>query len=147
MFKKFQAAYQFGKTVAKKLKGNKQKTTGTEVVKSVKPAVHKSKFKQAITDVKLTALKAKNKMKRSFQKMEEDIDPARTKLRQTTQKLKGEKVTKSGISKGKDLREKRMGGGMMGRRMGYATGTQKKNFSKLPEAVQMKIDKKLAKEV
>ena len=36
---------------------------------------------------------------------------------------------------------------MMGRRMGYATGTQKKNFSKLPEAVQRKIDKKLAKEV
>jgi len=44
-------------------------------------------------------------------------------------------------------RVKKMGGGMMGRRMGYATGTQKKNFSKLPEAVQMKIDKKLAKEV
>ena len=79
MFKKFQAAYQFGKTVAKKLKGNKQKTTGTEVVKSVKPAVHKSKFKQAITDVKLNALKAKkNKMKRSFQKMEKTLHPART---------------------------------------------------------------------
>ena len=29
----------------------------------------------------------------------------------------------------------------------YATGTQAKNFSKLPEAVQMKIDKKLAKKV
>ena len=45
------------------------------------------------------------------------------------------------------MRKKMMGGGMMGRRMGYATGTQKKNFSKLPEAVQRKIDKKLAKEV
>ena len=52
------------------------------------------------------------------------------------------------FKKGKELdREKKMGGGMMGRRMGYATGTQKKNFSKLPEAVQMKINKKLAKEV
>ena len=29
----------------------------------------------------------------------------------------------------------------------YATGTQAKNFSKLPEAVQMKINKKLAKKV
>ena len=29
----------------------------------------------------------------------------------------------------------------------YASGTQEKNFSKLPEAVQMKIDKKLAKKV
>jgi len=29
----------------------------------------------------------------------------------------------------------------------YATGTQEKNFSKLPEKVQMKINKKLAKKV
>jgi hypothetical protein len=44
-------------------------------------------------------------------------------------------------------RVKKMGGGMMGRRMGYATGTQKKNFSKLPEDVQKQINKKLAEEV
>ncbi len=44
MSNKFEAAiqigkgiYQLGKTVAKKLKGNKQKTTGTEVIKSFKP--------------------------------------------------------------------------------------------------------------
>ena len=61
--------------------------------------------------------------------------------------LKEDKPQKK-FKKGKELdREKKMGGGMMGRRMGYATGTQKKNFSKLPEAVQRKIDKKLAKEV
>ena len=35
----------------------------------------------------------------------------------------------------------------MAKRKMYATGTQAKNFSKLPEAVQMKIDKKLAKKV
>ena len=34
--------------------------------------------------------------------MEEDIDPARTKLRQTTQKFGGKKVTQSGVNKGKD---------------------------------------------
>ena len=72
----------------------KQKTTGTEVIRSIKPNVGKSK-----------STKMKNRMKRSFQKMEEDIDPARIKLRQTTQKLAGEKVTKSGISKGKDLKK------------------------------------------
>ena len=55
----------------------KQKTTGTEVISSVKPAVHKSKIKQVTTDVRLSALKSKGRMKRSFQKMEEDIDPAR----------------------------------------------------------------------
>ena len=78
--------------------------------------------------------------------MEQDIDPARKKLRQTTQKLKGEKVTESGVSKGKDLRENKMGGGMMGRRMGYSEGTLKpvdpkkqKGLSKLPKQVRNKM--------
>ena len=83
----------------------KQKTTGTEVIRSIKPNVGKSKLKKSVDDVKLQGKKMKGKMKRSFQKMEEDIDPARIKLRQTTQKLAGEKVTKSGISKGKDLKK------------------------------------------
>ena len=93
-------------------------------IKSVKPALGKSKLKKAVDDVKLSSLKAKGKMKRSFQKMEEDIDPARKKLRKTTQKLKGEKVTESGVSKGKDLRENKMGGGMMGRRFGMKKGSK-----------------------
>jgi hypothetical protein len=83
----------------------KQKTTGTEVIRSIKPNVGKSKLQKAVDDVKLKGTKIKGKMKRSFQKMEEDIDPARIKLRQTTQKLAGEKVTKSGYSKGKDLKK------------------------------------------
>ena len=115
-------------------------------IKSVKPALGKSKLKKAVDDVKLSSLKTKGKMKRSFQKMEEDIDPARKKLRRTTQKLKGEKVTESGVSKGKDLRENKMGGGMMGRRMGYSEGTLKpvdpkkqKGLSKLPKQVRNKM--------
>ena len=51
------------------------------------------------------------------------------------------------VTPGGKKRSKKMGGGMMGRRMGYATGTQKKNFSKLPEDVQKQINKKLAEEV
>ena len=100
-------------------------------IKSVKPALGKSKLKKAVDDVKLSSLKTKGKMKRSFQKMEEEIDPARKKLRQTTQKLKGEKVTESGVSKGKDLRENKMGGGMMGRRMGYSEGSKDSKKSNL----------------
>ena len=73
-------------------------------IKSVKPALGKSKLKKAVDDVKLSSLKAKGKMKRSFQKMEEDIDPARKKLRRTTQRLGGKKVTESGFNKGKDLK-------------------------------------------
>jgi len=115
-------------------------------IKFVKPNVGKSKIKKAVDAVKLESKKMKGKMKRSFQKMEEDIDPARKKLRQTTQKLKGEKVTESGVSKGKDLRENKMGGGMMGRRMGYSEGTLKpvdpkkqKGLSKLPKQVRNKM--------
>ena len=94
-------------------------------IKSVKPAVNKSKLQKAVDSAKLQGLKLKGKTKKFIQKIEQDIDPARKKLRQTTQKLKGEKVTESGVSKGKDLRENKMGGGMMGRRMGYKKGSKK----------------------
>tara|TARA_Y100000592_G_scaffold88688_1_gene144839 strand:- start:269 stop:718 length:450 start_codon:yes stop_codon:yes gene_type:complete len=104
------------------IKGGKQKTTG-EAIKSVKPAVHKSKGAQKLAETYINIGKQRGKMKRSFQKMEEDIDPARTKLRQTTQKIAGEKVTDSGISKGKD-RIKKMGGGFMGKRMSYKKGSK-----------------------
>ena len=52
------------------------------------------------------------------------LDKAHSSLRQNIQRLKGEPVTKSGLSKGKDLRDKnkKMGGGMIGRRMGYSQG-------------------------
>ena len=104
------------------IKGGKQKTTG-KAIKSVKPAVHKSKGAQKLAETYINIGKQKGKMKRSFQKMEEDIDPARIKLRQTTQKIAGEKVTDSGISKGKD-RIKKMGGGFMGKRMSYKKGSK-----------------------
>ena len=110
-------------------------------IKSVKPAVGKSKLQKAVDSAKLEGLKLKGKTKKFTQKMEQDIDPARKKLRQTTQKLKGEKVTESGVSKGKDLRENKMGGGMMGRRMGYSTGSSK---GKVPTTPKEKSLAKLA---
>ncbi len=42
--------------------------------------------------------------------------------------------------------KKMMGGGSVNRKM-YASGTQEKNFSKLPEKIQKKINPKLAKKV
>ena len=96
----------FGKQLFKTLlKGGKQKTTGKEVVNPFKANVNKSKKMQVVDRMKIDTLKTKGKMKRSFQKMEEDINPARTKLRQTTQKLGDLKVTKSGFNKGKDLKK------------------------------------------
>ena len=83
----------------------KQKTTGTEVISSVKPAVHKSKIKQVTTDVRLSALKSKGRMKRSFQKMEEDIDPARKDMMSGYYKndmgMKGGKMYRDGGKVGK----------------------------------------------
>ena len=101
-----------------------------KTITSVKPAVNKSKLQKAVDSAKLQGLKLKGKTKKFIQKMERDIDPARKKLRQTTQKLKGEKVTESGVSKGKDLRENKMGGGMMGRRFGYKSGMSVKGDNK-----------------
>ena len=109
-------------------------------IKSVKPAVNKSKLQKAVDSAKLEGQKLKGKTKKFIQKMEQDIDPARKKLRQTTQKLKGEKVTESGVSKGKDLRENKMGGGMMGRRMGYSEGSK----GKIPTTPKEKSLAKLA---
>jgi len=105
-----------------------------KTITSVKPSVGKSKLKKAVDSAKLQGLKLKGKTKKFIQKMEQDIDPARKKLRQTTQKLKGEKVTESGVSKGKDLRENKMGGGMMGRRFGYSEGKLVGNQKKIDVA-------------
>ena len=110
-------------------------------ITSVKPAVGKSKIKKAIDDVRLTALKARGQMKKGSQDLDRDINKVRVKIKQTSQKLKGEPVTESGISKGKDLREKKMGGGMMGRRMGYSEGSSK---GKVPTTPKEKSLAKLA---
>ena len=66
MSNKFEAAvqigkglYQLGKTVAKKLKGKKQKTTGTEVIDRVKPNVPDTKLKKATTGLNLATQKSK----------------------------------------------------------------------------------------
>ncbi len=82
---------------------------------------------------KIEGKKLKGKTKKFIQKMEQDIDPARTKLRQTIQKLKGEKVTESGFSKGKDLKkvEKKASGGRIGRRFG--SPKPKTNVQKIKE--------------
>ena len=115
----------FGKQLLKNLiKGGKQKTTGTEVVQPFKFKPSKSKLEKAVKKLEIDTAQQKGKTKKIIQKMENEIEPFRRKLRQTTQKVAGEKVTESGISKGKD-RIKKMGGGFMGKRMGYSQGSSK----------------------
>ena len=110
-------------TVKNIFKGGKQKTTGTEVVQPFKFKPAKSKLEKAVKKLEIDTAQQKGKTKKIIQKMENEIEPFRRKLRQTTQKVAGEKVTESGISKGKD-RIKKMGGGMMGRRFGMKKGSK-----------------------
>jgi len=90
-------------------------------IKSVKPSVGKSKLQKALGDVKITALKTKGQMKKGSQDFDAEIDKAKIKLGQSMQKLKGEKVTESGVSKGKDIIKKAKGG-----RVGLKLGTKRK---------------------
>jgi len=97
----------FGKQMLKTLiKGGKQKTTGKEVVNPFKFKPSKSKLEKSLTEANISIKKQSGKTKKLIQEMEQSIEPARTNLRQTTQKLAGEPVTKSGFSKGKNIKKK-----------------------------------------
>ena len=135
------------KAIKNLIKGGKQKTTGTEVVQPFKFKPAKNKLEKVVKDLQIATQKESGKIKRYIKRMESDIEPFRRKLRQTTQKVAGEKVTKSGFSKGKNIKPKKekgkvktfiapkdfnkggrvgkMGGGMMGRRFGMKKGSKK----------------------
>jgi hypothetical protein len=93
----------FGKQLLKNLiKGGKQKTTGTEVIKSVKPNVPKNKSEKLKNQLKI----ATQKSKASQAKLDNTI----FRINQQSKRLQ---------------REKKMGGGFMGKRMGYSQGSSK----------------------
>ena len=83
------------------VKGGKQKTTGAEVIKSVKPNVPKTRLEKAKSKLAI----AKQKTKASQAKLDNTI------FRINQQKKRLE-------------REKKMGGGMMGRRFGMKKGSK-----------------------
>ena len=108
---------------AVKLFGKKQKTTGTEVIDKIKPGTTFTGTPKYSKEM----IKARGEVQKKFGKINEGIKKETTQLRQTLQKIRGEKVTKSGISKGKDVtpgvyKEKKAKGG----RIGYRMGTPKK---------------------
>ena len=147
MSNKFEAAvqigkgiYQLGKTVAKKLKGNKQKTTGTEVIKSVKPL----KKIEGIPKYQKEIIQARGQVQKKFGKVNEGIAKESRGLRQRLQILRDEPVTKSGISKGKDVGPgiyspkkspaKKAKGGRVGLKRGTGLMKKKSNIQKIKEA-------------
>jgi hypothetical protein len=75
----------------------------------VGPKVNKSKLQKAIGDFKISSKKASGSMKKDIGKVSSMIDEQSRALRQIQQKQKGEKVTESGVSKGKDRLNRRFG--------------------------------------
>ena len=151
LYKGYEAGKQIFGAVKKLLKGEKQKTTGTEVIKSVTPTklpVSKSieKTKSDEFRKRYTALdKAEGKLKTGKQMMREG-QKERKKLIDTGSAIQfkhtksvhainpGTKDRFRGLTtekklkkfkKGKELdRDKKMGGGMMGRRFGMKKGSK-----------------------
>jgi N-formylglutamate amidohydrolase len=125
--------------------GSKQKTTGTEVIKSVKPNIPVTRTEKAKSKLAIAQQKTKG---------------SKAKLNQAIFNL--QEQNKAFLK----ATEKKADGGRIGRRFGSPnprkTNVQKiketfgpkkkvpskfKGFSKLPEKVQQKIDAKLAKKV
>tara|TARA_R110002012_G_C11320101_1_gene575707 strand:- start:59 stop:580 length:522 start_codon:yes stop_codon:yes gene_type:complete len=117
----------------------------TKAINFVKPAaVNRSEGARKLSETYINIGKQRGKMKRSFQKMEEDIDPARKKLRNTLQKMDNKPVTESGFNKGKDL-EKRAKGGRIGYKRGTDLDKIKKTFGPSKKSPQSRMTGKKKK--
>jgi len=108
-----------------------QKTTGTEVVNPFKANPQTKDSKQII---KLKKIPGQTKNK--FKGVTEGIESSSRDLRRLNQKLKGEPVTESGVSKGKNL-VKKADGGRIGRKFG-TPNPRKTNVQKINEAFATK---------
>ena len=99
----------FGKKLFDLAKGKGEKSSTVATIIGVTPKVNKSKLQKAIGDFKISSKKASGSMKKDIGKVSSMIDEQSRALRQTQQKIKGEKVTESGVSKGKDRLNRRFG--------------------------------------
>ena len=84
--------------------GAKQKTYGTGAIKSVKPNVPKTEEARKEAAHKIKMAKIPGEVFNKYKKADETISKAITKTRQDLQKIRGEKITKSGFLKGKDIK-------------------------------------------
>ena len=105
------------KAVKNIVKGGEQKTTGTEVVKSVKanPQTRESAHK-------IELAKIPGQVQRKFMPTQRDMQKTSVAFKQVNQKLRGEPITKSGVSKGKDMKAK-------GGRVGLSKGSGFPDYS------------------
>ena len=117
------------KFISNLLKGGKQKTTGTEVVKSVKA---NPQTKESAHKIKLA--KIPGEVQRKFMPSQRDMQKTSVAFKQINQKLRGEPITESGVSKGKDMKVKKelKRGGRVGLKRGTGL-TKKSNVQKIKE--------------
>ena len=110
----FGKLYSKGKNV---LKGGKQKTTGTEVVNPFKanPQTRESAHK-------IELAKIPGQVQKKFMPVMRDLQKASVASKQSLQKLRDEKITASGVSKGKDMKAK-------GGRVGLSKGSGFPDYS------------------
>ena len=116
-------------------------------ISSVKPNIPITKLEK--TKSKLAILKQKTKgSKAKLNQTLFNIDQASKKAKEVAKDKRNEKIVKKFIG------EEKADGGRIGRKMGGGSDMQNTNvkkkykgFSKLPETVQIKINKKLAKKV
>ena len=127
----FRKLIEKGFTKGAQILSGQGKTTGKEGIKSFKPG---TTFTGTPTYTK-QMIKAKSEVQKKFKPINEGIKKETTQLRQTLQGMRGERITQSGISKGKDVtpgiyKEKKAKGG----RVGLRFGTKKKsNVQKIQE--------------
>ena len=109
---KFNTAKQFISQIFKP-----QKTTGTEVVTSVKanPQTRESAHKIEMATIP-------GQVQRKFMPVMRDLQKASVASKQSLQKLRDEKITASGVSKGKDMKAK-------GGRVGLSKGSGFPDYS------------------
>ena len=143
MFKKFQA---LGKAI-KTIKPNVPKTELQKKLRDLKIATQKSKAGKAKLDQ--TIFELKNNKDFTFKSKKGKSESNKESYKRITEE--NNKVIKNMLDK---AAEKKADGGRIGRKMGGGsdmgnTNVKKKfkGFSKLPETVQIKINKKLAKKV
>ena len=132
---------------AQKLAGQ-GKTTGKEVIQSFKPGTTFTGTPKYTKEM----IKARSAVQKKFKPINEGIAKETRGLRQRLQQFRGEPVTKSGISKGKDVGpgiyspkkssakkiEKKAKGGRVGYKRGTGLMKKKSNVEKIKETFSPK---------
>ena len=122
--------------ISQKLSGQ-GKTTGKESIKSFKPGTTFTGTPKYTKEMII----ARGDVQKKFGKINEGIKNETRQLRNVLQKMRGEKVTKSGVSKGKDvtpgvykpLKDKKKEDLAKGGRVGLKFGSKKSNVQKIKE--------------